>query len=279
MEMSLVEKILRMNRRPEVIISKELNKGLYVKAFLEDDYLYHTTSFSRLKRILKDGFLSSNPKHTNHRHLHEGMICFTTNPIRHLSNFPDFVWMLGDIQMDTYIKFPFSFLRERGVKPVFYNVERHDLKRISENTPYLLQHLTTEEKLKGEYGHLFRDYRYQTWISENEWRIKAEKLSLPDTAQVYVSSYYQRKICETLTDLPVFLWREVMQMKKAIREKRRKEKEHFRRLAMSLEQRIKHFQKEQSRYEKVYGKSEYIRMLKRYNEELEYLRGRAGIRK
>lgn len=221
--MLLYKKILQMKTNSIANIYKQLNEGLYVKAFLEDGYLYHTTSFRRLQKILKDGFLSSDPNHTKQHHLHEGMICFTTNPMRHLCNFPSFTWMLGVVDYDTYIKFPYAYLESYGVKPVFYTVNLRDLKDLSEQAPYLLQHLTTEEKLREEYGVLFDDYRYNTWIAENEWRVKAEKLPIPETAEIYVSSYYQKKKVITITNLPVFMWKDVVRLKEDIRRKRKKD--------------------------------------------------------
>lgn len=256
---------------------EEFNRGLYVKAFLEDNYLYHTTSFRRLQRILKDGFLSSNPEHTGHTHLHEGMICFTTDPLRHLSNVQGIGLMLGYVQFDTYIKFPFDYLKERGVRPVFYAVDCDELRKLSEFMPYWLQHLTTEEQLRREYGDLFDDYRYRTWICENEWRIKAERLYLPENAEIYVSSYYQRRKIESLTDLPVFLWRDVMRLKEEIRRRRRRERTYWRRTAEMEERLLNSLLNDKERYLEAYGEKTYWKLVRNQIRAVNYCRRRAKL--
>ena len=258
-------------------IWKEFNQGLYVKAFLEDDYLYHTTSFKRLQKILKVGFLSSDPKHTGHNHLHEEMICFTTDPLRHLSNMQELSLMLGYVELDTYIKFPFDYLKERGVRPVFYAVDNHELRKLSEFTPHWLQRLTTEEQLRREYGDLFDDYRYKTWIHENEWRIKAEKLYIPEKAEIYVSSYYQRRKIQSLTDLPVFLWRDVMKLKEEFRKRRKKEIEYWRRNAEMEERFLNDLLNNKEWYLESYGEKAYQEFVRDQIRTVNYCRRRAKL--
>ena len=255
----------------------DLNRGLYVKAFLEDNYLYHTTSFKRLQKILKDGFLSSDPRHTGHYHLHEGMICFTTDPLRHLSNVQGMGLMLGYIQFDTYIKFPFDYLKERGVRPVFYAVDYDELRKLSEFMPYWLQHLTTEEQLRREYGDLFDDYRYRTWICENEWRIKAERLYIPEDAEIYVSSYYQRRKIKSLTDLPVFLWRDVMRLKEEFRRRRKKERIYWRRAVEMEERTLNHLLNNKEHYLEAYGEKTYQKLVRDQIRAVNYCRRKAKL--
>jgi len=274
----IVKEVKRLKEKLDYYqIWKEFNRGLYVKAFLEDDYLYHTTSFKRLQRILKDGFLSSNPKHTGHHHLHKGMICFTTNPLRHLSNVQELALMLGYVELDTYIKFPFSYLKKKGVKPVFYAVDDHEIRKLSELTPYWLQHLTTEEQLRREYSDLFDDYRYRTWIYENEWRIKAERLYIPEDAEIYVSSYYQKRKIQSLTDLPVFLWRDVMKLKEEFRKRRRKERIYWRRTAEMEERLLNDLLNNKERYLEAYGEKTYQKLVRDQIRAVNYCRRRAKL--
>ena len=199
-------------------VRRELNRGYYFTSFLESPYLYHTTHWKRLKNILKEGFLAGNPTYLKNKKIHQlhpNMICFTTSKWRHLSNMPSLGWigMLG-ITHVCYLKIPFKLLKDK-VKPVIYKVSEHEIEDLLESgQAYYLATLTQrEDKLKQEYGELYKDYLYHTWFCENEWRMKADKFMLPPETEVYVSSYYQLKKAKTLTDLPVYLDHEIMHLR------------------------------------------------------------------
>jgi len=215
--MSLIQQLLRETFNPPEAkkVASELNKGYFITSTLEDDYLYHTTYWKRLKSILKDGFLSGNPKYLENkgvRQKHPNMISFTTSKWRHLSDLPDV--FLG-LTHDCYLKIPFHLLKGK-VKPVIYKIEAHEIENMLQNgEAYYLSTLTQkEEKLKAEYGEDYPLYLYHTWIVEQEWRMKADFYPLPQETEVYVSSYYQKKIAETLTNLPVYIDKEIMEIKK-----------------------------------------------------------------
>jgi ribulose bisphosphate carboxylase small subunit len=216
--MNLVQQLLEETFNPPEAkkVASELNKGYFITSTLEDDYLYHTTYWKRLKSILKDGFLSGNPKYLENkgvRQKHPNMISFTTSKWRHLSDLPDAVAFLG-LTHDCYLKIPFHLLKGK-VKPVIYKIEAHEIENMLQNgEAYYLSTLTQkEEKLKAEYGEDYPLYLYNTWIVEQEWRMKADFYPLPQETEVYVSSYYQKKIAETLTNLPVYIDKEIMKIK------------------------------------------------------------------
>ena len=199
-------------------VRHELNKNYYFTSFLEGPFLYHTTYWKHLKNILKEGFLAGNPVYLKNKgihQLHPNMICFTTSKWRHLSNMPSFGWigMVG-ITHACYLKIPFKLLKDK-VKPVIYKVSEYEIGELLKNgQAYYLATLTQrEDKLKQEYGELYQDYLYTTWYCENEWRMKADKFMLPPETEVYVSSYYQLKKAKSLTDLPVYLDREIMHLR------------------------------------------------------------------
>jgi ribulose bisphosphate carboxylase small subunit len=217
--MSLIQQLLEETFNPPEAkkVASELNKGYFITSILEDDYLYHTTYWKRLKSILKDGFLSGNPKYLENkgvRQKHLNMISFTTSKWRHLSDLPDAVAFLG-LTHDCYLRIPFRILKGK-VKPVIYRIEAHEIENMLQNgEAYCLSTLTQkEEKLKAEYGEDYPLYLYHTWIVEQEWRMKADFYPLPQETEVYVSSYYQKKIAETLTNLPVYIDKEIMEIKK-----------------------------------------------------------------
>jgi len=210
-----------LSRRDAIDFCREVNDPLFITSFLEDEYLYHTTPWSRMKRILRDGFLTSNAHYLKRRRvrvLHEGMICFTTSKWRHLSNLPEFSVLFGFIHMDTYLRIPYDVLKRYGVKPVIYKVSLSDLEGIvASGHYYYLATLThREDRLREMYGEDFEDYLYRTWWVENEWRIKADRFDLPECTEVYVSSYHQRKVARQLTDLPVKIDHELMRLKQRV---------------------------------------------------------------
>lgn len=173
-----------------------------------------------MKHILRDGFLTSNPHLLQERTkgfkpLHRDMICFTTSKWRHLSNFSAFTMFLGYVGMDTYLKIPFEVLKAFGVKPIIYEVTVHDLEDIAEASQYYYLATLThrKDKLIEKYGDDFSDYLYRQWFLENEWRLKADRLELPERTEVYVTSYYQRRVARRLTNLPVKIDRELMRFK------------------------------------------------------------------
>jgi len=216
----LAELLKDLDNPPEAkTAALELNKGYYFTSFLEDEYLYHTTYWKTLKHILKEGFLTGNPTHLKNEkihNLHPNMVCFTTSKWRHLSNLPDMIPFMG-MSNDCYFRFPFSILKDK-VKPVIYAVNAYDIEKILENGhAYYLATLTqNEDKLKDEYGELFKDYVYHTWYCENEWRTKLDRLPLPSETEVFVSSYYQLKVAKSVTNLPVYIDREIMDLKTAL---------------------------------------------------------------
>ena len=263
--LKLVEKCIGRLKYAE--LWRELNKELYIKAFLEDSYLYHTTPFKRLQRILKDGYLSS-----SYSHLHKGMICFTTDPLRHLSNFQGLSLVLGFVEMDTYIKFPYDYLKEKGAKPVFYEVDEYQLRELSVRAPYWLEHLVTGQELREEYGELFDDYCYSTWINENEWRVKADRVEIPDEAEVYVSSYYQLRKARSLTKLPVHLWKDVLVIKRGIREINKRNKLCWKEELRSEEEILKRLLEKKDKLIGFYTLKTYRKLIRNQVKTVNYYR-------
>jgi hypothetical protein len=203
--------------------AKELNQGYYMTSFLEDDYLYHTTCWGRLKNILKEGFLTGNPVYLEQQKvhpLHPHMVCFTTSKWRHLSSLPDAVSFFG-LSLDCYLQIPYAGLKGRA-KPVVYEITDHDIKSIFESDcAYHLASLTQNgDDLKAEYGELWPFYLYRVWWIENEWRIKTDNshFPLPPETEVFVSDYYQLKQAKRLTKFPVHLDRELMKLKDCLEE-------------------------------------------------------------
>jgi hypothetical protein len=202
----------------------ELNTGYFITSILEDDYLYHTTYWERLKSILKDGFLCGNPLYLEGKGIkqkHPNMISFTTSKWRHLSDFPEMTSLLGAITHDCYLKIPFDVLKDK-VKPVIYKLEVHEIEdMLKSGEAYYLSTITqNEQKLKAEYGDDYSSYLYSVWFVEQEWRMKADRYQLPPETEVYVSSYYQLKKAKDLTHLPVYIDKEIMQIKTALNFKR-----------------------------------------------------------
>jgi len=223
--MQLLKQLLQKMNSEIAKVHAEINKPLYFYSFgLEDDYFYHTTSWKRLKSILKDGFLSGNPVYLENkgiRQLHPNMICFTTSKWRHLSNLPEspMIFSFG-ITHDCYLKIPKEELIDK-VKPVIYEVEIHEIESIIDSGQYYyLATLTHDlESIMRKLGISKEDlpnYLYRIWYVENEFRMKADRYPLPETTEVYVSSYYQRRIAQKLTHLPVYIDREIMDLKEKL---------------------------------------------------------------
>ena len=191
----------------------ELNSGYFITSVLEDDFLYHTTYWQRLKSILLDGFLSGNPQYLASKGVrmkHANVVSFTSSKWRHLSDLPG----IAGLTHDCYLKIPYDALKD-VVKPVIYKLSRRELEELlkGDGAHYLSTLTQNEEKLRREYGGDYPLYLYNTWFEEQEWRVKADRVHLPAETEVYVSSYYQLQKAKTLTDLPVYLDREIMLLK------------------------------------------------------------------
>jgi len=194
-------------------VADELNSGYFITSVLEDDFMYHTTYWQRLKSILQDGFLSGNPQYLASKGVrmkHANVVSFTSSKWRHLSDLPG----ITGLTHDCYLKIPYDALKSI-VKPVVYKLSRLELESLlKDNGAHYLSTLTqNEEKLKGEYGEDYPLYLYNTWFEEQEWRVRADRVYLPPETEVYVSSYYQLRKAKTLTGLPVYLDREIMLLK------------------------------------------------------------------
>ena len=220
--MQLLRQLIQNVKSEIAEVHAEINKPFYFCSFgLEDGYFYHTTYWKNLKGILRDGFLSGNPvylKERGVRQFHPNMICFTTSKWRHLSNMPNS--MFFGITHDCYLKIPREELIGK-VKPVIYEVNIYEIESIIEAGQYhYLATLTHDlDKLRRELGISKEDlpnYLYKTWFFENEFRMKADRYFLPETTEVYVSSYYQRRIAQKLTHLPVYVDKEIMKLKRKL---------------------------------------------------------------
>jgi len=212
--MALVKRLLELeqdSQREQIRkIVEELNSKIYFVAHPENPhYLYHTTSFKILQLILKEGCLRSDPQlktKIKKTIKHPGMICFTTNPLRHLSDLPG--WLLPPyVTHDVYLKFPFHAIP--NVKPVFYTFD-HKLPIDAH------LHLESEERLRKRYADDFDLWKYNTWYVENEWRIKAYKLKLPKSTTIGVSTRYQLRKISSITNFPVFIDQEIRRIKEAL---------------------------------------------------------------
>jgi len=220
--MVIVKQPLELKREQIRRVVEELNRKIYFVAQPENPhYLYHTTSFRILQLILRDGYLRSNPQSK-----HWGMICFTTNPLRHLSDLPG--WFLSPyVTHDVYLKFPFHTIP--NVKPVFYTFD-HQLPIDAH------LHLESEERLRKRYADDFDLWKYNTWHVENEWRIKAYKLKLPKSTTIGVSTRYQLRKISQMTSFPVFIDQEIRRIKEALHVPRVIQK--LRKLGSWLQQKI-----------------------------------------
>jgi hypothetical protein len=197
----------------------KINEPFFIHSILEEGFLYHTTPFSHLKKILRDGYLTGNVEHLLRdgvNPLHPNAVCFTTNKWRHLSNLPNTVQWFG-ITHDCYIQIPFGEVE--AVKPVIYDISISEIEEIVRSGLYYYLSTLTQnlEPLMQKLGILKADlptYLYNTWWSENEWRTKKRKVELPASTVIYVSNPQQRKVVEHLTNLPVEIDREVMQLQR-----------------------------------------------------------------
>jgi hypothetical protein len=190
----------------------ELNSGYFITSVLEDDFLYHTTCWRRLKSILQDGFLSGDPQYLASKGVrmkHVNVVSFTSSKWRHLSDLPGILGLTNDC----YLKIPYAL--KDVVKPVVYKLNRLELEELLKgNGVHYLSTLTqNEEKLRREYGEDYPLYLYNTWFEEQEWRARADRVYLPPQTEVYVSSYHQLRKAKTLTSLPVHLDKEMMLLK------------------------------------------------------------------
>jgi len=190
---------------------KALQGNTYFVANMETDYhlahfLYHTTLLSSLKCILKDGYITGSADEKKMHHatgsMHDGVVCFTTNPIRHLTNLPSFGIMFGWISHNVYLRFPWNTLLKKGVKPVAY---RLTLPEIRELPAYLHGQLFSEEKVRQLYGENLDRFVYTTWMEENEWRIKTRRFELPPETEIFVSSQQQLRAVRAVTSFPVMI--------------------------------------------------------------------------
>jgi len=204
---------------------ERVSEQVYLIASLERDlnysgYFYHTTSFPSLKCILRDGYLSGKAAekraHKATGSMHEGIVAFTTNPMRHLNPLPELAFMMpNSIILDVYLRWPLKVLLDLGVKPVAYKLNLHEIRKLP---PSCLQNLLNEERLEELYGGDPAPYIYATWIDENEWRIATEKFTLPKETEVYVSSPQQLRAVEKLSRWPVFLDANLQAVKVTTRE-------------------------------------------------------------
>jgi len=192
-------------------VAWDCNEGYYFQSFPENEYqqgyyLYHTTTFQALKCILKDGFLLGSAeekrKHNSHA-LHDGIICFTTNPLRHTSGMPQF-FLMGYIGNTCYLRWPLRVLERLGVRPTVYELGCHDLEAIAMQTPLLLQFIRKKEDVEEEYGEDFPSFKYSQWMSENEFRIVCpSQWKLPPETEAFVSSPQQEKALSGVAKFPV----------------------------------------------------------------------------
>jgi len=216
---SLIPLLQNLEKSPAEDVCK-INEPLYIYSCLEDPFLYHTTPFANLKKILRDGFLTGSPAYLtkyNINPLHPNLVCFTTNKWRHLSNMPDAVQWLG-ITHDCYLKIPFENLKTL-VKPVIYTLDEHEIEQIilSDQYYYLTTLSCNLEALAKRLNLTQKElpnYLYNTWWIENEWRAQVERFKLPKNTVVYVSNPQQKIAVQKLTSLPVEVDVELYQLKR-----------------------------------------------------------------
>jgi hypothetical protein len=203
---------------------KALQGETYFIANMETDYhqarfLYHTTLFQSLKCILKDGYITGSADEKRRHHatgsMHDGVVCFTTNPLRHLTNLPSFGIMLGWISHDVYFRFPWRVLSEQGAKPVAYKLTLPEMKDMP---THLHSQFLSEEKAKQMYGDDLDSFVYTTWVEENEWRIKTRHFALPPETEIFVSSPQQLRVVRALTSFPVTIDSAIQDFRLALRE-------------------------------------------------------------
>jgi len=223
---------------------RELNKDYYITSFLEDGYLYHTTTWTSLRDILREGFLAGDPTYLKNKRVHQlhpHMICFTTSKWRHLSNLPlpGWIGMVG-ITHICYLRIPFPILKDR-VKPVIYSLDEDEIRGLitGGHAYYLATLRQGGDGLREEYGELFKDYLYHTWYGENEWRMRGDKYPLPPETEVYVSTRHQLKVAQTLTGFPVHLDREIMELNDRLAVRNRVQRRIRRIVGEDLYKRIK----------------------------------------
>ena len=184
----------------------------YYASFLEKDAVYHSTTWPRLKRILKTGHLASTREELNPvgaDPLLPGVVCFTTSKWRHLSDLPTFSLISGVITNTCYLKIPFETVAKK-IRPVLYKLtcaevenfiregENHLTQRFDMNLARLAKTVKIPQK-KINY------YLNTIFCEENEWRILTERFVLPPTTEVYVCNKYQLKLAKQLTQFPTFV--------------------------------------------------------------------------
>jgi hypothetical protein len=198
---------------------------IYLLSMMETDYqsgryFYHTTTYKSLKCILRDGYITGSAEEKK-RHkatgtMHDGVVCFTTNPFRHLSNMPELAFMVSDgITHPVYLRFHYDTLKRLHIRPTAYEVTLSDLQNIP---PARHQHLVSEEKLKAIYGSDVETYTYREWIIENEWRIKTTNLPLPSETEVFVSSPQQMRALKVFSSFPIRMDQDLMEFRVASHE-------------------------------------------------------------